>query len=74
VKLLLRLDKKLLGGIDDSNGIVGGFMSEVVQMLIEYARIDSGVINSFKLIGGRQTCFEWQEPLINILDEAEVLS
>ncbi|MBF0480024.1 MAG: hypothetical protein HQL26_11135, partial [Candidatus Omnitrophica bacterium] len=38
VKLLLRLDKKLLGGVDDSNGIVGGFMREVVEMLVEYAR------------------------------------
>ena len=37
VKLLLRLDKKLrVSGVDDSNGIVGGFMSEVVQMLEEF--------------------------------------
>src|SRR3990167_7036114 len=42
VKLLLRLDRKLrVGGVDDSNGIVGSFMTQVVEMLQEYARINS---------------------------------
>jgi len=72
VKLLLRLDKKLqVGGVDDSNGIVGGFMSEVVRMLIEYTRIDPKCIKAFKLlIGIGITCFDWEEPLVHILDES----
>ncbi len=42
VKLLLRLDKKLrVGGVDDSNGIVGGLMSEMVRVLEEFAQIDT---------------------------------
>jgi len=70
VKLLLRLDKKLrVSGVDDSNGTVGSFMSEVVQMLIEYARIDSKCIDAFELLVGRETCFDWEEPLVRILDE-----
>lgn len=71
VKLLLWLDKKLcVGGVDDSNGIVGGFMSEVVRMLVEFAQIDPDCINAFKsLVGIGITCFQWEEPLIRILDE-----
>ncbi len=73
VKLLLRLDKKLCaGGVDDSNGIVGGFMSEVVQVLIEYAQIDPECIEAFEsLIGVGITCFGWEEPLVRIFDETQ---
>jgi len=71
VKLLLRLDRKLrVGGVDDSNGIVGGFMTQVVGMLEEYTRIDPDCIDAFKaLIGIGNTCFQWEEPLIRIWDE-----
>jgi len=71
VKLLLRLDKKLrVGGVDDSNGIVGGFMTQVVEMLEEYAQIAPDCINAFKsLVGIGITCFQWEEPLVRILDE-----
>ena len=70
VKLLLRLDRKLrVGGVDDSNGIVGGFMSEVVQMLEEFVQIDPNCINAFEPLAGRETCFDWEEPLVRILDE-----
>ena len=71
VKLLLRLDKKLrIGGVDDSNGIVGGLMTEVVRVLEEFAQIDPECIEAFKeIIGIGITCFGWEEPLIRILDE-----
>ena len=74
VKLLLRLDKKLrVGGVDDSNGIMGGFMSEVVRMLEEFAQIDPDCIDAFKLLVGIGiTCFQWEEPLIQILDERKI--
>ena len=73
VKLLLRLDRKLcVGGVDDSNGIVGGFMTSVVEMLEEYVKIDPDCINAFKsLIGIGITCFQWEEPLVRIWDERE---
>ena len=54
--------------MDDSNGIVGGFMSGVVLMLIEYTRIDSVCIETFELLVGKQTCFGWEEPLVRIFD------
>ena len=71
VSLLLRLDKKLcVGGVDDSNGIVGGLMREVVGVLEEFVQIDPQCIGAFKpLIGIGDTCFGWEEPLIRLLDE-----
>lgn len=73
VKLLVRLDKKLcVGGVDDSNGIVGGFMTQIVEMLEKYAQIAPDCIDAFKTlidIGG--TCFQWEEPLVRILDERD---
>ena len=73
VKLLLRLDKKLrVGGVDDSNGIVGGLMNEVVRVLEEFAQIDPKCIEAFKaIIGIGITCFGWEEPLIRIFDETQ---
>jgi len=72
VKLLLRLDRKLrVGGVDDSNGIVGGFMTSVVEMLKKYAQIDPDCIITFEALGGRETCFDWEEPLVRIWDERE---
>ena len=73
VKLLLRMDRKLrVGGVDDSNGIVGGFMTQVVEMLEKYAQINPDCINAFKLLLGiGTTCFQWEESLVFIWDERE---
>ncbi len=69
VNLLLRLDKKLSGGVDDSDGIVGGFMYELVDVLKEYAKINHECIKSFELLAGKETMFEWEDPLMRIFDE-----
>jgi len=69
VQLLLRLDKKLSRGVDDSNGIVGGFMMEVVELLIDFAKQDPKTIKAFELLSGQRTCFEWEESLVRIVDE-----
>lgn len=73
VKLLLRLDRKLqVGGVDDSNGIVGGFMNDVVGMLKDFAQTDPACIDAFEPLCGKQTCFGWEEPLVRILDEKDI--
>jgi hypothetical protein len=73
VDMLLRLDKKLcIGGVDDSNGTVGGFMQEVVNVLQEYIKLDSSCIKAFKKLCGQSTCFEWEEPLVKIFDERDI--
>src|SRR3989338_1628337 len=66
IKTLLKLEKKLTaGGVDDSDGTVGGFIEESVNLLIEFAKIDPECIKEFELLKGKDTCFGWEEPLSN---------
>lgn len=68
IDMLLRLDKKLCtGGVDDSDGTVGGFMEETVQVLKEYAKLDSSCAKTFHELKGRETCFGWEEPLLELI-------
>ena len=70
VKLLTRLEKKLsVGGVDDSNGIVGGLSGELVALLEEFARIEPACIDAFEPLCGKEYCFGWEGPLVRILDE-----
>ncbi|MBI4160250.1 hypothetical protein HY504_03725 [Candidatus Wolfebacteria bacterium] len=72
VDMLLRLDERLsVGGIDDSDGTVGGFVEETVQVLREYARLDPSVIAAFRVLRGKETSFGWEEPLVALLDGKE---
>ncbi|MDP3778680.1 MAG: hypothetical protein Q8R30_01360 [bacterium] len=65
VDTLLRLDDKLCrGGLDDSDGTVGGFIEETVQILREYGKLDSHCIKAFRTLENRETCFGWEEALI----------
>lgn len=65
VKLLLRLDKKLTsGGVDDSDGTVGGFIEESVNVLLEYAKLKPACIDTFQTLLNRETSFGWEEPLL----------
>ena len=74
VDLLLRLDKKLCtGGVDDSDGTVGGFMGEVVNVLQEYYKLDPSCVNAFEKLCGQSTCFDWEAPLVKIFDERDIL-
>lgn len=69
VDMLLRLDRKLsYGGVDDSDGTVGGFIEKTVEVLKEFARLDISCTNTFKKLIGRETCFGWEEPLLKLVD------
>lgn len=68
INMLLRLDDKLCrGGVDDSDGTVGGFIEETVQALIEYAKCDSSCVEIFNELKGKETCFSWEEPLLGLV-------
>lgn len=70
IVLLLRLDEKLsTGGVDDSDGTVGGFMEETVRVLREYAALDTACAQAFQELHGKETCFGWEEPLVTFLKE-----
>lgn len=68
VDMLLRLDDKLSrGGVDDSDGIVGGFIEETVNVLKEYAKLDHTCTKTFPELKNRETCFGWEEPLVELV-------
>jgi len=68
VVTLLRLDKKLCnGGVDDSDGAVGGFIGDVVSALIEYAKLDHSCTKTFQELADKETCFGWEEPLVKLI-------
>jgi len=65
VDLLLRMDKKLCtGGVDDSDGEVGGFIEEVVGVLQEFTQLDPSCVLSFAKLKDRVTCFGWEKQLL----------
>ncbi|MBI4090990.1 MAG: hypothetical protein HY422_03120 [Candidatus Komeilibacteria bacterium] len=67
ITMLLRLDDKLCrGGIDDSDGTVGGFIEEVVIMLAKYAVLDVDCKKVFRKLENKKTCFGWEQPLITL--------
>jgi len=70
VYLLLRLDNKLChSGVDDSDGTVGGFMEKVVAMLQEYVKLDPNCSKAFNELKGKETCFGWEEPLLELIKQ-----
>ena len=68
INLLLRLDKKLCNTVDDSDGTVSGFMVEVVSVIKEYIEIDPVCAESITLLAGKETCFEWDESLLSLIE------
>jgi len=72
VKYSIRLDERLCrGGIDDSDGTVGGFIEGVVEVLEEYARKDPRCIQTFKPLCFISSCFGWEEPLVLLYETQE---
>ncbi len=72
VDLLLRLDRKLsYGGVDDSDGIVGGFIEGGVDVLKEYVKLDPLCTKAFEKLKGRETCFGWEESLLDLIESAK---
>lgn len=68
VDLLLRLDKKLIsGGVDDSDGTVGDFMYETVEVLKQYAELEPECMLTFRQLQNRETCFGWEKPLLKLI-------
>ncbi len=69
VRTLLKIDKKLSFGVDDSNGIVGDFILGVVKVLEKYAELDPDCIRSFKQLRGISTTFDWEKSLVEIYEK-----
>lgn len=69
IKTLLKVDKKLSNaGIDDSNGIVGGFLENAGYFLNDFAKINPECVKKFKLLYKQKTSFDWDKPLLETLE------
>lgn len=44
-----------------------GYFKEWVGVLKEYTKRSSVYVESFRTLKGRETCFDWEEPLLNSL-------
>jgi len=70
IKTLLKIDDKLCrSGVDDSNGTVGGFIYECVEILKEFVELDQRCIEDFDLLCKQSTCFGWEADLVRMYDE-----
>ena len=69
VTSLLKIDKKLCGGVDDSNGAVGNFIKESVDLLAQFAQKDPGCRDCFYQLASQQTCFDWEAPLVELINQ-----
>lgn len=68
VRLLVRLDKKLVsGGVDDSDGTVGGFIQDVVEILKDFAKLETECLKAFNKLKGISTCFGWEDSLLQLI-------
>ncbi len=67
VDLLQRLERKLMSGVDDSNGTVSGCMTDIVEVLEEYAKLVPECALKFKKVQNLQTSFGWEEPLLKYI-------
>ncbi len=73
INVLLRLDRKLSqGGVDDSDGTVGGFISDVVQALAKRAKKQPEIVPAFKPLLNRPTSFGWEEELVKMLARRKI--
>ena len=74
IKTLLRLDKKLTsGGVDDSDGTVGGFIEESVDLLLLFTKADQKCAKSFKQLENTEICFGWEEVLVDFMKKQKNL-
>ena len=68
IDTLLRLDDRLCrGGVDDSDGTVGGFIEETVRVLEEYGKFDLSCAKAFNDLKDKETSFGWEEPLLKLI-------
>jgi hypothetical protein len=70
VDILLRLDHKLMtGGVDDSDGTVGSFIQDSVIVLKQFVYLDPDCKSALYRLTYRPTCFDWEVPLVELLNE-----
>lgn len=67
VDLLLRLERKLMSGVDDSDGTVGGCMTDIVEVLEQFTKLVPACAQKFKKLQNLRTSFGWEEQLLRYI-------
>jgi hypothetical protein len=71
VDLLLRMERKLMSGVDDFNGTASGCMADIVDVLEEFAKLVPECALKFKKLKNLKTSFGWEEPLVSHIKAME---
>lgn len=69
VDLLIRIDRKIQNGVDDSDGTVGSFAYVLSNVLKEFVIIDPTCIETFKKLCQANMGFGFEDELVKIFDE-----
>jgi hypothetical protein len=68
VNLIARLNKKLItGGVDDSDGTVGGFCDEAMCLLMDFADTDPKCAKYYKKLIGLDVAYDFQSEIADLL-------
>jgi hypothetical protein len=69
VDLLVRLERKLMSGVDDSDGTIGSCMTHIVVVLEEFVKLVPECAQKFRKLQNRQTSFDWEKPLLKYITD-----
>ena len=68
VDLIFRLNKKLVtGGVDDSDGTVGAFIAELVEVIKQYIKIDIECRKAIMIFKTKKTDFDFEDELLELI-------
>lgn len=67
VKVLLRLENKVMNVVDDSDGTVGDLMVDIVSVLKQFIKKDPECLQAIKKLENLETSFGWEEELVKML-------
>ncbi len=68
VNILVRLEKKLtMGGVDDSDGTVGGFCNEAMCLLMDFADTNPKCARHYKKLLGLDVAYDFQSEIADLL-------
>jgi hypothetical protein len=72
VRTLVKIDNKLLNGVDDSDGTVGNFLVQTVKLLVRYSTIDPLCVDSFYKLTRISSSFGWESPLVELINKSDI--
>ena len=66
-RLIERIDKKLMNGVDDSDGVVGGCVMTIIEQLVGYAEKEPELETVIRRFCNKKTNFDFGHELFTML-------